>query len=124
MDEFAKVGAEMSYFQSQVHCDDDSAESMADSDLEDGELRKMSASPLYLENREDCESSRMPIAPVKLAALFFERSKYEASSSCFQKKLDVKFVSGTESAGETCCVVFIGKRRTGKSIQEFCFQKR
>ena len=39
--EFGKVGAEMSYFQSQMHSEYDSAESIADSDLEDGELRKM-----------------------------------------------------------------------------------
>ena len=35
-----------SYFQSQVHFDD-SVESIADSDLEDGELQKMLTSPLY-----------------------------------------------------------------------------
>ena len=34
------VGVEMSYFQSQMHSNYDSAESIADSDLEDGELRK------------------------------------------------------------------------------------
>ena len=73
MDEFEKVGAEMSYFPSQEHSDYDSAKSIADSDLEGGELRKMSASPLYVQNREDCESSRMPIAPGKLAALLHER---------------------------------------------------
>ena len=44
--EFRKVGAEMSYIQSQIHSDFDSAESIADSDLEDGEVRKMLASPL------------------------------------------------------------------------------
>ena len=48
MDEFGKVGAEMSCIQSQMHSDYDSAESIADSDLEDGELRKMLASPLYV----------------------------------------------------------------------------
>ena len=53
MDEFGKVGAEMSYLQSQMHSDYDSAESIADSDLEDGELRKMQASPLYMQSRED-----------------------------------------------------------------------
>ena len=37
-DEFGKVGAEMSYTQSRMHSDYDSAESTADSDLEDGEL--------------------------------------------------------------------------------------
>ena len=72
-DEFGKVGAEMSWFQSQMHVDYDSAESIADSDLEDGELRNMLASQLYMQNREDCESSRMPIAPGKLAALLQER---------------------------------------------------
>ena len=57
MEEFRKVGADVSYFQSQMHSEYDSAESIADSDLEDGERRKMLASPLYLQNREDCESS-------------------------------------------------------------------
>ena len=46
MDEFGKVGAEMSYLQSQMHSDCHSAESSADSDHADGELRKMLASPL------------------------------------------------------------------------------
>ena len=46
--EFGKVGAETSYLQSQIHSDYDSAESTADSDLEDGELRKMLASPMYM----------------------------------------------------------------------------
>ena len=53
-----------------MHSEYDSAESIADSDFEDGELRKMLASPLCFQNREDSESSRMPIAPGKLAALF------------------------------------------------------
>ena len=70
MDEFGKVGAETSYFQSQMHSDYDSVESIADSDLEDGEQRKKLASPLQMQSQEDCESSRMPVAPGKLAALF------------------------------------------------------
>ena len=41
MDELAKVGAGTSYIQSQMQSDDDSAESIADSDLEDVELRKI-----------------------------------------------------------------------------------
>ena len=73
VDEFEKVGAEMSYLQSQMHPDNDSAESIADSDLEDGELRKMLAAPLYMQRREDCESSRIPIAPGKPSALLQER---------------------------------------------------
>ena len=40
VDEFGQVGAEMSNFQSPMHSDHDSTESIADS-LEDGELRKM-----------------------------------------------------------------------------------
>ena len=56
-----------------MHSDYDSAESTADSDLEDGELRKMLASPLQMQSREDCESFRIPIAPVKPAALLQER---------------------------------------------------
>ena len=73
VNEFGKVGAETSNLQSPMHSDYDSAESIADSDLEDGELRQMQASPLYMESREDCESSRMPIAPGKPAALLQER---------------------------------------------------
>ena len=69
MDELGKVGAEMFYNQSKMHSDYGSAESIADSDLEDGEQRKMIASPLYMQSREDCESSRMPIAPEKFVAL-------------------------------------------------------
>ena len=57
MDEFGKIGAEMSDIQSQMHPDHGLAESIADSDLEDGELRKMLASPLFLQSREDCKSS-------------------------------------------------------------------
>ena len=43
-----KLVPEMSYLQTQMHSDYASAESIADSDLEDGELRKMLASPLYI----------------------------------------------------------------------------
>ena len=38
--------SETSYFQSQMHFDD-SVESIADTDLEDGELQKRLTSPLY-----------------------------------------------------------------------------
>ena len=72
MDEFGKVGADVSCLQSQMHSEYDSAESIADSDLEDGELRKLQASPLFLQSRENCESSRMPIAPRKPAAFLQE----------------------------------------------------
>ena len=73
MDEFGKVGADTSYLQPQMHSCCDSAESNADSDLEDGGLRQMLASPLYLQSRSDHESSRMPVALGKPAALLQER---------------------------------------------------
>ena len=73
MDKFGKVGAEMFYIQSQMHSDY-SAESIADSDLKDGELRKMLASPLYIRRREEnSDSSRKPTALGKLAAMIQER---------------------------------------------------
>ena len=73
VDEFGKVGGEMSYIQSQMHSDYDSDAFIADSDLQDGELRKMLASPLYMQCREDCKSSRIPVAPGKPAAMIQER---------------------------------------------------
>ena len=69
MDEFGKVGAEMSYIQSQMHSD-------YDSDLEDGERRKMLASPLFMQSREDCKFSRIPWCTDT-----GERSKCKAYSS-------------------------------------------
>ena len=56
-----------------MHSDYDSAESIADSDLEDRELRKMLASPLSMQDRGDCKSSRTPIASGKPAAMIHER---------------------------------------------------
>ena len=74
MDDFGKVFAEMSYLQSRMHSDYDSAESIEDSDLEDGELRKMTGfNHCICKVREHCESSRMPIAPGKPNALLQER---------------------------------------------------
>ena len=67
MDEFGKHGVKsLSHNQSQIHSDYDSAESIADSDLEDGQLRKMLASPLYIREREGTsDSSRKPRASGK-----------------------------------------------------------
>ena len=73
MEGFGKVAFDMSYVQSQMHSDHDSAESIADSDLEDGELQKVLASPLYVQGRENCNSSRIPTAPGKLSAIIQER---------------------------------------------------
>ena len=48
-------------------------ESIADSDPEDGKLREMLASLLYMQSRGNCKSSGMPTAPGKPAALSQER---------------------------------------------------
>ena len=40
---------------------------------EDGELRKMLASPLFLRCRGDCKSSRIPTVSGKPAAMILER---------------------------------------------------
>ena len=64
----------MSYIQSKIHSDYDSAESIADSDLEDGELRKMLASPLYTRERgENSDSSRRPRASEKAEAVVLQK---------------------------------------------------
>ena len=60
-------------FSQMCDSDYDPAESIANSDFEDGELRKKLASPLYLQHREDYESCRIPIALVKPAAVLQER---------------------------------------------------
>ena len=58
---------------SQIHSDSDSAESIADSDFEDGELREMLASTLFVRGREeDSDSSRKPKASGKPDAMVKE----------------------------------------------------
>ena len=53
MDEFGKIDVKsLSHKQSMIHSDYDSAESIADWDLEDEQLREMLASPLYFQERE------------------------------------------------------------------------
>ena len=81
LDEFGKVGAEMSYVQSQMHSDYESAESIADSDVEDGELRKMLASPLDMRSLQDCESSRTNCTGETCCIVTGKRSKCKAYSS-------------------------------------------
>ena len=51
MEGFGKVGAEMCNIKSRIHSADDSAESVPDSDLADGELLKMLASPPCAKSR-------------------------------------------------------------------------
>ena len=81
MDEFGKVGAEMSHIQPQMHSDYESAESIADSDLECGELRKMLASPLFVQSREDCNHLECQLHRETCCNDTGERSKCKAYSS-------------------------------------------
>ena len=94
-DEFVEIGVKsQSHHQSQMHSDYDSAESIVDSDVEDGQLRKMLASPLYIQCREEnSEPSRAPTASGKLEAMVMQ-------------ELDVKFISRAYSSWETWDNVF------------------
>ena len=68
VDEFGKVGVEMSFLQSKIHSDFDSAESIADSDLEDGELRKnagLTAVCMHMDEETIMGSSQRPVASGK-----------------------------------------------------------
>ena len=66
----------MPFVQSKIHSDCDSAESIADSDLEDGELRKMLASPLhvqYMGEEKNCGSSQNRTASGKPEAKVIQK---------------------------------------------------
>ena len=106
MDEFGKVGADVSYLQSQMHSENDSEESFADSVLEDGELRRMLTSPLYLQNREDYESSRMPIATVTHAAILQERGASAKRTQADSRKGLISSSSQEPSALEKLAATF------------------
>ena len=74
MDESGKVGVKMPFVQSRIHSDCDSAESIADSDLEYGVLRKMLASPLKNTGaRRNSDSSRRPTASGKPEAVIIQK---------------------------------------------------
>ena len=74
--------SEMSCFQSQMHFDD-SVESTADSDLEDGELQKMLTSPLYAQKASE--------KPDALVVQERERGKC-ALDSCHKRKFEVSVI--------------------------------
>ena len=74
--------SETCYFQSQMHFDD-SVESIADSDLEDGKLQKMLTSPLYAQ-----KASGKPDAMVVQE----RESKCAICSSRKKGKFEVSFI--------------------------------
>ena len=80
MDEFGKIGVKsLSYNQSLIHSEYDSAENIADSDLEDEQLRKMLVSPLYIQKRErDFDSSRKHRASGKHDAMVVQKTEATA----------------------------------------------
>ena len=111
MDEFGKVGAETSYLQSQTHSDNDSAESVADSDLEDRESRKMLASLLKMQSRGDCKSSRIPTAPGKNLLQLYRREE--------QVQSVLKLITREEKA--LCQVHLRNREHRGNLLQ--CFHQ-
>ena len=92
--------SETSYFESQMHFDD-SVESTADSDLEDGELQKMLTSPLYAQ-----KASGKPDALVM--------QEREVSAQLTQ--------AGKEKAMEKTNALFSSEQ--GNLIRRVCVQKR
>ena len=122
MEEFRKVGADVSYFPSQMHSDCDSAESIADSDLEDGELRKMLASPLYLQNREDYESFRMPIATAKLGALLQERgASAKRAQAGWRKGLGSSSSQEPSAPAKAAALFSSGTKEPGNQLKSSVF---
>ena len=116
--------AEKSYIQSQMHSDYDSAESIAESDLEDGELRKMVTSPLYMQDREDCMSSRKTTALEKPAMIQDRGVSAKRTQADRREGLMSNSSQETRASEKPAAMFFTRKRRTGKHNQEFYFQKR
>ena len=110
--------------QSRIDSDYDSAESIADSDLEEGELRKNVALTTV------CTWARRKLWFLSKTHSFREtrsRSNTEERCECTtysswslkKRELEVKFISRATSVWETGCSVFIRERRTGKPVREF-----
>ena len=121
---FGKVGVEKSYIQSQMHSDYDSAESIAESDLEDGELRKMVTSPQNMQDRGDCKSSRISTALEKPAAMIRDRGVSAKRTHDRMEGMMSNSPQETRASGKLASMFFTRKRRNGKHNQEFYFQKR
>ena len=126
MDEFGKVGVETFFFQSLTHSDYDSAESIADSDLEDCELRKMLASPLYGQNREDCKPSRIPTAPEKPAALVQERgasAKHTQADHSRRESLKSSSSQEPRATGKLAAMFSSGNKEPGNQFKSSVFKR-
>ena len=71
--------SESSYFQSQMHFDD-SVKNIADSDLEDGELRKMLTSPLY-DQKASGKPDAMVVQEREVSAQYTQADRKESLRS-------------------------------------------
>ena len=78
MEEIGNFDVDMPYIQSRIHSDYDSAGSTAGSDPEDGEVRKMLASPLYAYGRREHHgSSQRPIGSGKPEAKIIQKEQVQ-----------------------------------------------
>ena len=111
---FGKVGAEKSYVWTQMHSDYDSAESIADSDLEDGALRQMLTSPLFVQ-----EST----APVKPAAMIQER-RVSAKRTQADRRESLMWNSSheTRAPGKPAAMFSSGIKESGNLIKSSIFK--
>ena len=96
---------------------------LPDSDLEDGELRKMLASPLYTQSRGDCKSFRIPAASEKLAAMIQERG---ASAKRTQADLRESLMSSSSEEprayGKPDAIFSSGGKEPGNLIKSSVFE--
>ena len=98
--------------------------SIADSDLEDGELRKMLASPLYMQSREDCsKSSRTSTASEKPPALLQERGASAKRAQADLRKGLMSSSSQEPSAREKPAASFsFGNEEPGNQFKSSVFR--
>ena len=124
MDEFGKVRAEMSYIQSQMHSAHDSAVSIVGLDLEDGELRKMLASPLYVRGRADYESSRIPTASGKPEAIMIQERGASAQRTQADLRKGLMSSSSQEPrvSGKPDAMFSSGSNETGNQFKSSIFK--
>ena len=122
MGEFGKVGVEMSYVQSQIHSDYDSAESIADSYLEDGELRKISTSPSY-RRRWDSESSRKSKLQGNLGSVTIQKRGASAQRADHSRRESLMWSSFQEptACGKRDAMFSAKSKEQGESVREFNF---
>ena len=98
-------------------------QSIAESDLEDGELRKMLTSLLYVQDRDDCMSSRISTALEKPAAMIQERgASAKRTQAGRRESLMSNSSQETRASGKLAAMFFTRKRRTGNTIKSSIFK--